>query len=106
MNKEEILEKSRQSKKDEGIEYAENQGRKIGFIAFSFLFVFLTIFNLFFGESSTFYAISSLLWAFIAAVGYGKYHFAKQKLYLITVIAASIASVISVVNYVLTTLGL
>ncbi len=104
MNKEKILEKSRQSQKDEGIEYAENQGRKIGFITFSLLFVFIAIFNLFFGESSTFHAVSSLFWAFIAAEGYGKYHFLKSKVYLVTVIAGSIASVISVVNYVLATL--
>jgi hypothetical protein len=104
MNKEEILEKSRQSQKDEGIEYAENQGRKIGFMAFSILFAFLIIFNLFFGESCTFHAISSLFWAFIAAESYGKYRFLKQKLYLVTVIAGSMASIISVINYVLTTL--
>lgn len=104
MNKEEILEKSRHSQKDEGIEYAENQGRKIGFIAFSLLFAFITIFNLFFGENSTSYAISSLFWAFIAAEGYGKYRFLKRKVYLVTVIAGSITSAVSVVNYVLTTL--
>lgn len=104
MNKEEILEKSRQSHKDEGIEYAENQGRKIGFIVFSLLFAFLIIFNLFFGESSTFHALSSLFWAFIAAEGYGKYNFSKRKVYLVTVIAGSIASVVSVANYVLATL--
>ena len=104
MTKEEILEKNRQSQEDEGIEYAENQGRKIGFIAFSLLFVFLSLFNLFFGESSTYHAISSLFWAFIAAEGYGKYHFLKRKVYLVTVIAGSIASILSVANYVLTTL--
>lgn len=104
MNKKEVLEKSRQSHKDEGIEYAENQGRKIGFIAFTLLFAFLIIFNLFFGESSTHHAVLSLFWAFIAAEGYGKYRFFKEKVYLVTVIAGSIASVLSVANYVLTTL--
>lgn len=101
MNKEEILAKSRQSFKDEGLEYAENEGRKIGFIAFTLLFVFLIIVSLFFGETSTSYAVSSLFWAFIAAEGYTKYRFLSKKVYLITLIAGSIASVLSVVNYVL-----
>jgi hypothetical protein len=104
MNKEEILEKSRQSHKDEGIEYAENQGRKTGFIVFSLLFAFLIIFNLFYGESNTFFALNSLFWAFIAADGYGKYSFSKRKVYLVTVIAGSTASIASVANYVMTTL--
>jgi len=104
MDKEEILKKSRQSHKDEGIEYAESQGRKIGFIIFSLLFLCIAIFNLFFGESSTFHAVSSLFWAFIAAEGYGKYHFLKRKVYLVTMIAGSIASVVSVATYVLATL--
>lgn len=104
MNKEEILEKSRESHIDEGMEYAENQGRKIGFITLTLLYSFLIIFNLFFGESSTYHAVSSLFWAVIAAGGYGKYSFLKRKVYLVIVIAGSIASVLSLVNYVLITL--
>lgn len=104
MKKEDILEKSRQSHQDEGVEYAENQGRKIGFIVFALLFAFLVIFNLFFGETSTFHAISSLFWAFTAAESYGKYRFLKGKVYLVITIAGSIASILSVVNYILATL--
>ncbi|HCL00809.1 MAG TPA: hypothetical protein DHW61_00035 [Lachnoclostridium phytofermentans] len=104
MKKADILEKSRQSYKDEGLEFAENQGRKIGFVAFVLLFVFLAIFNLFFGETGTFHAISSLFWVFMAAEAYGKYRFVRSKAYLVTAIAGSIASILSVVNYILTTL--
>ncbi|QAT39869.1 DUF6442 family protein [Clostridium sp. JN-9] len=104
MNKEEILEKSRQIHQDEGMEHAENQGRKIGFIAFSILYLFLVIFNFFYGEIATFDAISSLFWAFIAGESYGKYSFAKTKLYLISAIAGSIASILSVANYIIITL--
>ncbi len=104
MNKEEILEKSRQIHQDEGMEHAENKGRKIGFIAFSILFAFLAIFSLFYGESVTFYAISSLFWASIAGESYGKYSFTKTKIYLISAIAQSIASFLSVANYIVTTL--
>ena len=39
MKKDEILQKSRQSNNDEGMDYAENRGRKIGFIAFAISFI-------------------------------------------------------------------
>lgn len=104
MRKEEVLKKRQQSNKDESIEYAENQGRKIGFILFEILFAFLAVFNMFFGEPSTFHAISALFWILIAGEAYGKYGFVKTKVYLITFIAGSIASLFSVINYILTTL--
>lgn len=104
MKKNDILEKSRDSHHDEGLEFAENQGRRIGFIVFAILFTFLAIFNMFFGESSTFHAISSLFWAFTAAEAYGKYRFFKGKINLITTIAGALASIFSVANYISTTL--
>ncbi len=48
MDKNTILEKSRNSRSDEGIEYAESKGRKIGFVIFSLIFLFIILFNLFF----------------------------------------------------------
>ena len=104
MDKEKILEKSRQIHQDEGMEHAESQGREIGFIAFCILFLFLVIFNLFYGESVTTYAILSLLWVLIAGESYGKYRFTKTKLDLISAIAGSIASILSVANYIIITL--
>ena len=50
--KEEILRKSRNSNKDEGMEFAENKGRKIGFAALSVIFVFIIFFNVFLGKKS------------------------------------------------------
>ena len=103
MKKDEILQKSRQSNNDEGIEYAENRGRKIGFIAFS-LFIFIYIFNLFFGDPRTFYAISPLFWIFMAGEAYGKFCFTKKGVYLITTIAACISSILFTVKFIFITL--
>lgn len=62
MDKNTVLEKSRNSRSDEGIEYAESKGRKIGFVIFSLIFLFIILFNLFFsgGNNSVFYAASSM----------------------------------------------
>lgn len=104
MKREDVLNRSRSSKQDEGVEYAENQGRKVGFIIFTLLFAFLAIFNLFYGETATFYAINSLYFAFSTGEAYGKYRFNKSKLYLVGTIAAGTASLFSVFTYVVTTL--
>ncbi len=62
MDKNTVLEKSRNSRRDEGIECAESKGRKIGFVIFSLIFLFIILFNLFFsgGNNSVFYAASSM----------------------------------------------
>ena len=45
MNREEILAKSRAEKTDEGMQQAENRGRRIGISAFCCVYVFIVIFN-------------------------------------------------------------
>lgn len=104
MLKEEILERSRNEKADEGMENAENQGRKIGFWAFGIIFAALAMFNLFMSKTDTLYAILALFWVFGAAEAYVKYRFTKKKVYLVTVIAGGIASLAFLANHVLITL--
>ena len=101
MNKEEILEKSRKSNYDEGMEHAENQGRKIGYIVFMLLFACLVIFSLVFWQIGTLYAVASLFWVFMGVEAYAKYRFSKKKVYLVTAVAGSLASVCFVANYIL-----
>jgi hypothetical protein len=106
MLKEEILERSRNEKADEGMENAENQGRKIGFIAFVFMFLVLIIYNIFLGQLDTFYALSALFWVFLSVEAYGKYRFAKKQTYLVITIAGAVASLASLANHVIMTLNL
>lgn len=101
MKKEEILAKSRQSNKDEGMEYAENQGRRIGFVAFSILFAILAVLSLFFWQIGTLHAISSLFWTCVCAEGYVKFRFTKKKRYLVMIICGSIAAIYAIINFIL-----
>lgn len=103
MNKDEILAKSRNEKSDEGMQQAENKGRRIGVSAFCGVFIFIVIFNLFNGQQS--YAPQAMFWAFVAAEAYPKYRFTKRKEYLISTIAGCIASVAFLVNFIIETLG-
>lgn len=105
MKKEDILAKSRQSNEDEGMEYAESQGRKIGFAAFSILFSILAILSLFFWQIGTLYAISSLFWIYFCAEGYVKFRFTKKTRYLVIIICGGIAAVYAVIAFILILIG-
>lgn len=102
MNKEEVLMKSRQEKTDEGMTAAEAAGRKIGITAFCIVFVIITLFNFFNGESN--YGPMAMFWAFLAAEAYPKYRFTKNKAYLITVVAGAIASIAYILCVIVATL--
>lgn len=102
MNKEEILNKSRQSKKDEGLEYIENKGRKIGYIAFIFVFSFIIIFNALVGQKSD--AIGALFWTFMVAENIAKYQFTHDRKNLIAAIGFSILTIFLLINFVLASL--
>lgn len=103
MNKEEILSKSRQSTKDEGLEYIENKGRKIGYSIFICVFAFIVIFNAFIGQKSD--AVSALFWTFGLAENIAKYQFTHEKKNLILSIGFLITTIFSLTNFVLSSLG-
>lgn len=102
MNKEDILKKSRQQQNDEGMEYTENSGRKFGFAAFSFVFIFIIIFNFFMGIQN--HAVYALYWTFVAAESIPKYRFTKNKAYLIITIAGFTAAIASLLRFVMVSL--
>ena len=45
MEKQDILEKSRQEKTDEGVTYAENEGRRYGEISFCLLIIAVLVYD-------------------------------------------------------------
>lgn len=102
MNKEEILNKSRQEKSDEGMLHAENLGRQYGFAVFSVVFAFIVIFNLFHGQSN--YAPFAMFWAYCATESYYKYAFTKKKSFLATSVFGAVAAAASLVSFILETL--
>lgn len=108
MKREDILNQSRTSGQDEGMEQAENQGRKIGYTVFCCVFAVIVLFNFIFGrqQDTLFYAVSAMFWAFLAAEAFPKYKFTGKRTFLVTTIAGGLASFAFLLNYILTTLGL
>lgn len=102
INREIILEKSRKEGKDEGKEFLEYKGRNHGFVFFCILYIFIAVFNLFKGDStSTFSAITSLFFCFTSSEAFVKYRYTKEKAYLITFVASLLTVILSLINYIL-----
>ena len=103
MDKKEILNKSRNSSTDEGLEYFENKGLRIGYTAFYFVAIFMIIFKNYIGKESD--SILTLLWIFSAVDSMSKFKFTHKKIYLFGSIIALILMVYSFVNFILGSLG-
>ena len=95
MKKEEVLEKSRASKSDEGIDFAQNQGRKIGIVCFHVLLVVMLISSRFLADAidkTAMYALFTLTAAFWASESYAMYRFSGEKSHLATALLIAVIS--------------
>ena len=90
--KEEILEKSRNSKKDEGMEHADYRGSRIGVIVYAIVAFFLVIFSIP-DNINVVNAIASLSFAWVVGGTFSYYRFTKRKSYLICVVASAIGTI-------------
>ena len=82
MDKDKILEKSRQSSNDEGIEYAKNKGARLGNYyteAIGFLLILMCVLT---GQMLTIYALLALYGAHCFGDFFAKYRYFKQKRYM------------------------
>lgn len=103
VDKKDILNKSRNSSTDEGLEYFENKGLRIGYTTFYFVAIFMIIFNKYIGKESD--SIFTLLWIFFAVDSISKFKFTHKKFYLFGSIISLILMVYSFVNFILGSLG-
>ena len=76
MKKDEILEKARGEKKDEGIDNVYNKGLDLGHKIFLLLCIALTVFNKF--NDRTSFDIGTLMFAFSVTRYYTEYKFSKE----------------------------
>jgi len=105
--KEEILAKSRQSNKDEGVEYAVNKGAKSGnYFAIEIIGLPLLLLSLITGQMLTTYALSSVILASWFGEFFAKYRFLNQKRYLVTAICAAFLGVSAAVLFIWVNAGI
>ena len=98
MKKDEILEKAREEKKDEGIDNVNNKGLSLGYKIFILLSVILIVFNRFNNIKS--YDILSLMFGFSVAESYSRYKFMKEKSLLVSVVGFSLACIVFLICHI------
>ena len=98
MDKEDILKRSRREK-DEGLTYAQDRGRQYGVVV---LFLVIMIYNMVRGLDNS--LPLTLFWAYLSCEAAGRYFARKEKSVLATAVLAGLASLFSLVSYILETL--
>lgn len=99
MNKEEILEKSRNEKIDEGIEFASNKGRKIGVSGMCAMFIIIAVYNSLKGLDSN--AIFAMFWTYLGFESYGMYTVSRKRIHLVGAVAGIFAGVLWLIGYMI-----
>lgn len=95
--KKEILEKAQKESDDEGLQNAGNKGRVWGVVAFTAVYVIVTIFNSVKDNPNN---IPSLFFmAYLAAESIPEFIFTKKKIFLFTSICAGIAAILNLIQY-------
>jgi len=103
--KEEILAKSRESKKDEGHEHAEFAGFSLGERTGSVIGMAIGLFSFITGQYTVFLAVFSIVFAAAFGQSIPVYRFTKRKYYLAWVIISAIFAVVSFVVFIAISLG-
>ena len=93
--------KSRREKTDEGVTYAENEGRRYGEISFCLLIIAVLVYD--FAKGLDNYLPMSLLWAYLAAQALGKYQARRERRFLWGIVFGAVASLCFLLCYVLRT---
>lgn len=97
VDKKEILEKAQKESDDEGLQNARNKGRAWGVVAFTAVYVIVTIFN--FVKDNPNNIPSLFFMAYIAAESIPEFIFTKKKIFLFTSICAGIAAILNLMQY-------
>ena len=103
--KEEILAKSRNSGRDEGLEYAQLKGNSLGMYIMIAIVIPIVTFIVFQGEVIALFAVSATLCAFVLGQCLAEYRFTKRKYHLAWTVGIAMAVMICIVFLVAKSLG-
>lgn len=99
MEKDEILEKSRKEKRDEGKEFIFDKGRKSGTIGMMAIFFILAVYNLYTNHKSENFALLSVIFGYLSCESFGMYYVTKRKFDILNAIVGAVICICSMVTY-------
>lgn len=80
MNKDEVLKKSREEKRDEGREFVLSKGRKSGVLGMVGVFIILAVFNLYNDLQETNLALIAIFFGYLGGEGFGMYKVSRRRM--------------------------
>lgn len=101
MKKEEILERSRNEKRDEGKEFTFDSGRKFGAVGMLIIFSFLGFYNLYHNLRETNYALLAMFFGYLGCESIGIYHITRKTKDFINIIVACLLSICFMILYLI-----
>jgi len=103
--KEEILAKSRNAKKDEGMEYAQVKGRRLGEYTLVAVLIPILVFALLRREFVAFHAVAATLFASVFGQCLMEYRFTKRTYHLIWTVGMAMGAIVFIVQFAAASLG-
>ena len=103
--KEEILAKSRQLKKDEGLEHAQSKGNHLGEIILSAVGLPIAIYSIVIGEYAIAWACGAIVFAFVLGQSITVYRFTKRKYHLAWVVLSVLMMIFFPLQFLAETQG-
>lgn len=99
MQREEILERSRAERKDEGMEFALDKGRLYGITGMTLLYLALLVFNRCFNQDNS--SLFAMYWTYLAFEMFGRYRTIKKKSSLAIGIVSVLAAILFLAIHVI-----
>ena len=101
----EILEKSRRLKKDEGMEHAQLKGHVLGNYTMAAVVIPILVFALLRDEIVVFNAVAAAVCAFVFGLCLTEYRFTRRKYHLAWTVFMAVSTISSIVAFVATSFG-
>ncbi|MCL2837790.1 MAG: DUF6442 family protein [Oscillospiraceae bacterium] len=105
MKKNEILEKSRKAKKDEGAEHAQTKGTKLGYILFLIMTNLIATYAVYIGDMALMFSQGAVMMMFGVGVSIEQYRFTKSKWFILLAVGMAAFAVYAVYEVVSLTWG-
>lgn len=105
MDKDEILEKSRAAKKDEGVEYAHSKGNSLGEKILAVVSLPMAIFSIVIGEYAIIWAIGAMTFAHVLGQSLSIFRFTKRKYHLAWIVLSIVMLIVFLVQFLAETQG-
>jgi len=104
VDKNEVLRRSRDSKQDEGMEYAEIQAQRFGVVVFATVAGVVAIFCLIQQDVRSLCVVMGLVLTLAASISFGRFYWTSKKVHLVSLIVCAATAIVLLATFLLRSL--